>query len=95
MADHMSQMDMVMGHMSSCNEGQGGHCANALFAGMMHDVRTESDDHRAALQGAATLDAARTEESRHQAAMRDRLAGMRGQISAMPGQESTQHCSGM
>jgi hypothetical protein len=92
MDDHMSQMDMVMGHMTSCTDGRGAHFDCAPFAEMMHDMRSYCDDHRAAMRGATTPDAARTEESRHQDGMRDRLDKMRGQMGTMMGQGSGFTC---
>jgi hypothetical protein len=93
MDDHMSQTDMVMGHMMSCTDARGAHFDGAPLAGMMHDMRSECDDHRTAMHGAATIDAARTEESRHQDAMRERHDEMRDQMGRMMGQGSGFNCS--
>ena len=89
---HMSQTDMVMGHMMSCTDARGRHFDGEPFAGMMHGMRSECDDHRTAMHGAATIDAARTEESHHQDAMRDRHDKMRGQLGMMIGQGSGFNC---
>jgi outer membrane murein-binding lipoprotein Lpp len=93
MNDHMNQMGMVMGQMMSCVDGRGARCDTAPFAGTMHDLRSDCDDHRAAVRSAATLDAARTEESRHQDVTHDRLLEMRGQMGTMVG--SGISCPGM
>lgn len=92
MDDHMGQMDMVKGHMMSCTDGRGAHFDGEPFAGMMHDMRSDCDDHRSAMFGAASTDAARTEESRHQDIMRDRLHEMRGQMEMMMGHGSGFSC---
>jgi hypothetical protein len=92
MDDHMSQTETVMGHMMSCTDARGAHFDGAPFAGMMHDMRSECDDHRTAMHVAATIDSARTEESRHQDAMRERHDKMRGQMGVMMGQRSGFNC---
>jgi hypothetical protein len=93
MNDHINQMGTMMGQMMSCVDGRGARCDTAPFAGTMHDLRTDCDDHRAAMHGAATLDAARTEESHHEDVMRDRFGTMRGQMDKMVG--SGISCPGM
>jgi len=92
MDEHMSQTDMVMGHMMSCTDARGAHFDGAPFAGMMQDMRSECDDHRTAMHGAATVDAARTEEARHQDAMRQRHDKMQDQMGMMMGQGSGFNC---
>jgi hypothetical protein len=92
MDDHMSQTAMVMGHMMSCTDARGAHFDGAPFAGMMHGMRSACDDHRTAMHGAATIDAARQEEARHQDAMREWHDKMRGQMGMMMGQGSGFNC---
>lgn len=93
MVDHMSQMNTVMGSMMSCTDSRGACLDTAPFAGVMHDMRSDCDDHRKAMYSAVALDAARTEELRHQDAMRNRLATMRGQMNSMMGQGAGYMCS--
>lgn len=93
MDDHTSQMGTIMAQIMSCVDGRRARCDTAPFAETMHDLRSDCDDHRAAMHGAVTLYVARTEESRHRDAMRDRLDKMRGQMGTMMGQTGGYACS--
>jgi hypothetical protein len=94
--DHMGKMDMVMGDMMSCTDSRGNRFNHGGFSEMMGGMRTECDRHRDAMRDATDIETRRTEEMRHQDAMKAHLDGMHGQVGTMMGMAggySCGHCS--
>ena len=65
MDDGIDRMNGPLGAMMSCADGPRMGFDAADFAAMMHDLRSECDEHGVLMLSAHEMDSASTEESRH------------------------------
>jgi hypothetical protein len=83
MNGHMDQMNLALGDMMSCRDARGMPFDGAGFAGMMHDLRSEGDEHETKMLGASSLDLALAEESRHEDTIGLQMFEIQGQWNTM------------
>jgi hypothetical protein len=80
---HLDAMTLVMGDMMGCANERGAGIDTAGFAGSMQKMRSECNEHRRVMQGAADVASARNEEGRHARAVADRMMVMLDQWDLM------------
>jgi hypothetical protein len=93
MDDGIERMNGPLGAMMSCADGRRTGFDAAGFAGIMHDLRSECDEHGVLMLSAHEMDSASTEESRHYHAVGTQIGKMRRLLSPMMGTESSYSCA--
>jgi hypothetical protein len=80
---HMDGMHHELGDMEMCKSESDASPPVGRLGDLVDNVMHECDAHRDAMRNAADLDAARTEEARHQTAMDDMTSMMRDEMDRM------------